>query len=92
MGSSIDSAGNTTACRTGADAHRNGATVAAREFDVYGREELLEVAGESVRQDALWEIVGGWQPDYVHREIEALLWPEPYVGGDGPGRSQRGSR
>lgn len=57
--------------------------VMAREFDVHGGEELLEVVGESFRQDALWEIVGGWQPDYIHREIEALLWPEPYVGDEG---------
>jgi hypothetical protein len=55
----------------------------ARQFDVYGGDELLEVVGESFRQDALWEIVGGWRSDYVNLEIEALLWPEPYVGGEG---------
>jgi hypothetical protein len=57
--------------------------VIAREFDVFGGDELLEVVGESFRQDALWEIVGGWRADYVEYEVDALLWPEPYIGDEG---------
>lgn len=57
-----------------------------REFDLYGGRELLEVVGESYRQEALWEIVGGSRRDRVSHPITALLWPEPYVGdgGDDP--------
>jgi len=52
---------------------------------VFTGEETLEVVGESYRQEALWQIVGGWRRDYVSYPIAALLRPEPYVSDTGEG-------
>jgi tetratricopeptide (TPR) repeat protein len=37
----------------------------------------LEVVGESHYQDELWQAIGGWSPDRVRVEIEAVLVTEP---------------
>ncbi len=40
-------------------------------------DETLEVVGESHRQEELWRIVGGQQPDYVRVDVHAVLVPDP---------------
>jgi hypothetical protein len=40
-------------------------------------DETLEVVGESYRQEALWDIVGGHSDEPVRYETLALLVPEP---------------
>lgn len=39
--------------------------------------ETLEVVGESYRQDALWELAGGFSADLIRCEATAVLAPEP---------------
>lgn len=64
---------------SGADKREPRASVAS-DFDIYEGDELLEVVGESYRQDVLWGIVGGWRQERVSYAVTAMLWPEPYVG------------
>lgn len=43
----------------------------------YGGDEPLEVVAESFYQDSLWRLAGGRTTAHVHREIRAMLEPEP---------------
>ena len=44
---------------------------------VMGRQETLEVVGESNYQEALWQIVGGSRNRYVRHQVDAaVLVPE----------------
>jgi hypothetical protein len=47
------------------------------EATVFSGNEPLEVVGESHRQEALWEIVGGFRREPVRHACYALLLPEP---------------
>src|SRR5882724_4741764 len=53
------------------------ARVGTVEATLYSGHETLEVVGESHRQEALWRIVGGRNPDPVRRETYAVLVPDP---------------
>jgi hypothetical protein len=44
---------------------------------LHGGDEILEVVGESYRQEALWGLVGGLTHEVVRHPIQAVLRPEP---------------
>ena len=46
------------------------------EAVLFGGDELLNVVGESLYQEALWAIVGGRTRDPVHEDVIAILMPE----------------
>lgn len=44
---------------------------------LFAGSDTLEVVGESFYQDALWRLVGGFQPERVSHPCQATLLPEP---------------